>query len=356
MGEPRLLDVDPAEAAGLDDLRVRDLYVAGQQDAAGRDGTAKSRARERQGRHRLGGFIAAFARNPSPSGSRSRPRTFVPRSVRAVPWPVPARARPASTGARAMPEMASAARRPSRWGDRARTESEMPRPDAIVAGCARTASEGPDGLAPRRSAGSGKSRRRAGSRTSRPREPCVVALAATARRGLMACQARTCRWQRNWPPKAASGLRFAGTERPSATVGRKRARNVGSSVIRARQPFARRGLMARNARFLRWERNLRGEGRRHAARRHVQPALAERPRRELRAGRDVEALEQPAQVRLDRLRPDPEPRRDLVVRAALDDEPDDVELALAEPHRADRPPTRTPSRQRPRSGSRRSAP
>ena len=50
-----------------------DLYVAGQQDAAGRDGTAKSRARERQGRHRLGGFIAAFARNPSPSGSRFAP-------------------------------------------------------------------------------------------------------------------------------------------------------------------------------------------------------------------------------------------------------------------------------------------
>jgi hypothetical protein len=57
VGQSGLFDVDPAEAGGLDDLGIRYLYLAGQQDTAGRDGTAKSRARERQGRHRLGGFI-----------------------------------------------------------------------------------------------------------------------------------------------------------------------------------------------------------------------------------------------------------------------------------------------------------
>src|SRR5712671_6379174 len=37
-------------------------------------------------------------------------------------------------------------------------------------------------------------------------------------------------------------------------------------------------------------------------------------------------------MRLDRLRPEPEPRRNLVIRATIDDEADDVELPLAEPN------------------------
>ena len=77
VGQSGLFDVDPAEAGGLDDLGIRYLYLAGQQDTAGRDGTAKSRARERQGRHRLGGFIGRSRRNPSPSKADSRHCTFV---------------------------------------------------------------------------------------------------------------------------------------------------------------------------------------------------------------------------------------------------------------------------------------
>ena len=57
VGETGLFDVDPAEAAALDDLRIGGrLYVAGQ-DRAARDATAKARAWERQVRHRLGGFM-----------------------------------------------------------------------------------------------------------------------------------------------------------------------------------------------------------------------------------------------------------------------------------------------------------
>jgi len=66
-------------------------------------------------------------------------------------------------------------------------------------------------------------------------------------------------------------------------------------------------------------------------RRHVEPALAERSRRQLRSGREVEPLEDSAQVGLDGLGADPEPRPDLVIRAAVDDQPHDVELALAQP-------------------------
>src|SRR5688572_25495976 len=66
--------------------------------------------------------------------------------------------------------------------------------------------------------------------------------------------------------------------------------------------------------------------------RQLQPALAQGARRELRPGRDLEALEDPPQVRLDRLGRDAQAGRDLVIRAALDDQPDDVELAGAERH------------------------
>ena len=56
------------------------LDVAGQQDTAGRDGTAKPRARERQGRHRLGGFIWRSGAILAPRPGDSRHRTFVPAS------------------------------------------------------------------------------------------------------------------------------------------------------------------------------------------------------------------------------------------------------------------------------------
>ena len=79
VGQSGLFDVDPAEACGLDDLRLGDVYLAGQQDTAGRDGTAKSRARERQGRHRLGGFIGRSGAILAPRGADSRHRTFVPK-------------------------------------------------------------------------------------------------------------------------------------------------------------------------------------------------------------------------------------------------------------------------------------
>src|SRR5712671_241420 len=76
----------------------------------------------------------------------------------------------------------------------------------------------------------------------------------------------------------------------------------------------------------------RGAQTRSAAWWDLEPALAQGPRRELGARGDIEPLEQPPKMGLDRLRPDPEPRRDLVIRATVDDEADDVELALAEPN------------------------
>jgi hypothetical protein len=58
MGEARVLDVDPAEATGLDDLGVGYLGVAaGRGRTAVRHGTTEARARERQVGHRLAGFI-----------------------------------------------------------------------------------------------------------------------------------------------------------------------------------------------------------------------------------------------------------------------------------------------------------
>ena len=48
---------------------------------------------------------------------------------------------------------------------------------------------------------------------------------------------------------------------------------------------------------------------RSACRRHLEPALAERARRELRPRREVEPLEEPSRCDFDRLRADPETRR-----------------------------------------------
>ena len=67
------------------------LYLAGQQDTAGRDGTAKSRARERQGRHRLGGFIWR-------SGAILAPQRAVRAIERSYRLRFTGRARPASAG------------------------------------------------------------------------------------------------------------------------------------------------------------------------------------------------------------------------------------------------------------------
>ena len=72
VGQAGLFDVDPAEAGGLDDLRVGDLYVAGQ-DRATRDATAEARAWERQVRHRLGGFIGRGSGAILAGGHHPRP-------------------------------------------------------------------------------------------------------------------------------------------------------------------------------------------------------------------------------------------------------------------------------------------
>ena len=60
-----------------------------------------------------------------------------------------------------------------------------------------------------------------------------------------------------------------------------------------------------------------------------QPSRSARVR-ELGAARQAEALEEAPEVRLHRLRGDPEPRRDLVVREAVDDCRHDVALARGE--------------------------
>src|SRR4051812_5438546 len=64
--------------------------------------------------------------------------------------------------------------------------------------------------------------------------------------------------------------------------------------------------------------------------RNVQPAFAQRARRELGPGCGAESFEQSPQVRLDGLGADPEGDADLVVAATLDDEPYDLQLAAGE--------------------------
>ena len=66
------------------------------------------------------------------------------------------------------------------------------------------------------------------------------------------------------------------------------------------------------------------------SRRNLEPPLAQRASGKLGAARQAEALEQPSQVRLDRLRGDPKPRRDLVVREAVDDCRHDIPFARGE--------------------------
>jgi hypothetical protein len=58
VGEAGILDVDPAEAGGLDDARVVYLGDAGRVDPVDRLRSTKPRAwKRRQVRHRLGGFM-----------------------------------------------------------------------------------------------------------------------------------------------------------------------------------------------------------------------------------------------------------------------------------------------------------
>ena len=62
VGEAGIVDVDPAEAGGLDDARVVYLDDAGRVEIADRIRSAEPRARERrQVRHGLGGFFMASA-------------------------------------------------------------------------------------------------------------------------------------------------------------------------------------------------------------------------------------------------------------------------------------------------------
>src|SRR6185436_2914930 len=126
---------------------------------------------------------------------------------------------------------------------------------------------------------------------------------------------------KTWPASAKSASEFAANPAMSSTTRTTTPIPIAAVRLPACRPAAE------------WEwatdRRVRlGSGR------HLQPALAERPRRELRARSQVEPLEEPAEVRLHGLRADPESRPDLVIRATVDDEPYDVELALAEPGEA----------------------
>jgi len=70
--------------------------------------------------------------------------------------------------------------------------------------------------------------------------------------------------------------------------------------------------------------------------RHLEPALAQSPRRQLRPRLQPEPIEEPAEMSLDRLRGDAELRADLVVAAAVDNQPDDIELTTSQRAGADR--------------------